>query len=167
MNAQWSDKLESEQVVCFCSEMRAKFDGTLPEISIYFDDSERLLQAVELLIRNSNIPQGTMCRMGSNKRVQLSGKYSTADLLRLIRDGQHVLLKKSFGLPDIGIGVLEESLRLDFRPGPEWSDEQIVRLFETLRVIKDKVAVSDIYLDEMEEHFSRAGASGFQELLEE
>jgi hypothetical protein len=167
MNAQWMDKLESEQVVCFCSEMRAKFDGTLPEISIYFEDSERLQQAVELFVRNSNIPLGTMCRIGSKKREQIAGKYTTADLLRLIREGQHVLLKKCFGLPDIGIGVLEESLRLDFRPGPEWSDEQIVRLFETLRVIKDKIAVSDIYLDEMEEHFSRTGASGFQELLEE
>lgn len=167
MNTQWSDKFESAQVACFCNEMRAQFNGTLPEISIYFDDSERMLQAVELFIKNSNIPLGTMCRMGSKKREQFASKYTPADLLRIVREGQHVLLKKSFGLPDIGLGVLEDSLRLDFRPGPEWSDEQIIRLFETLRVIRDKVSISDIYLDEMEEHFSRAGATGFQELLEE
>jgi hypothetical protein len=167
MNAQWSEKLESDQVACFCQEMRAQFDGTLPEISIYFEDAQRLQSAIEIFLKNANIPLSTMCREGSRRREQLSGKYTTPELLRLVQNGQHLLLKKSFGLPDLGIGVLEDSLRIDFRPGPEWNDEHIVRLCETLRVVREKVSVTDIYLDEMEEHFSRVGASGFQELLED
>jgi hypothetical protein len=166
MEGQMAHIHDSGTVSCFCDEMRAPFDGTLPEISVYFANKQAMNDALALLIAHSYLPASTMQREGSGRREVVSSKYSAHDLVKLIENGRHILLKKTFGLPDIGLGVLEESVRIDFRPGPEWSDAQINRLAETLRLLRGKVSVADICLDEMEEHFSRDATSGFQELLE-
>lgn len=157
---------DSSPVLSFREEMRLPFDGILPEISVYFSDQDKMRFAIELLVANAYLPASTMQREGSAKREVVANKHSPKEIVHLVQSGRHLLLKKAFGLPDLGVGILEDSMRLDFRPGPEWSDEQITRLVETLRLLRNKVNVSDIYLDEMEEHFSRDGMSGFQELLE-
>lgn len=108
---------DSGTVSCFCDEMRAPFDGTLPEISVYFANKQAMNDAITLLIANSYLPASTMQREGSSKREVVSSKYSARDLVKLIESGRHILLKKAFGLPDIGLGVLEESVRIDFVQG--------------------------------------------------
>lgn len=156
----------SEIVDCFCEEMRAPFDGVLPEISLHLASKESMAELIALLVANAHLPSSTIQREGSRKREPLAGKVSAKEVTALVQSGNHILLKKVFGLPDLGVGVLEDTVRLDFRTGPEWSDEQIDRLVHTLQKLREKVSISEIYLDEMEEHFSRDGSSGFQELLE-
>lgn len=156
----------SASVMSFREEMRLPFDGVLPEISLYFLEKDEMERAIALLVAHSNLPSSTMQREGSAKRELLANKHSQRDIVQLVKNGRHLLLKKSFGLPDLGIGVLEDTVRIDFRPGPEWNDEQISRLLQTLQMLRDNAKVSDIFLDEMAEHFSSDGMSGFQELLE-
>ncbi|NBO38211.1 hypothetical protein EBU99_06480 [bacterium] len=166
MEGQLTHSQTSRAVVSFCEEMRATFTGVLPEISVYFEDTEQMSKAIELLIVNSDLSASTMQREGSSMREVVAGRKTPRELAQMVRSGRHLLLKKTFGLPDIGIGVLEETIRIDFRPGPEWSDAQISRLVESLKVLRGKVSVSDICLDEMSEHFSHNGTMGFQELLD-
>jgi hypothetical protein len=167
MQVQFRDNASaSRAVLCFKEEIRAPFQGVLPEISVYFEGREQMCRAIEVLIANSNLPSSTMQREGSVKRELLSQRHSAKEVVQLVQSGRHILLKKPFGLPDLGIGVLEDSMRLDFRPGPEWDDQQIERLIATLKVLRGRAEISDICLDEMSEHFSQVGTSGFQELLE-
>lgn len=166
MQAQVGQVSTSRAVVCFKEEMRAPFQGVLPEISVYFESREQMTRAIELLVAHAHLPSSTMQREGSSKRELLSERHSVAQVIQWIVSGRHILLKRAFGLPDLGVGVLEDTVRLDFRPGPEWSDTQITKLFETLQLLRGKVRISDICLDEMSEHFSQVGTTGFQELLE-
>jgi len=166
MDVQGRQASSSQTVLCFKEEMRAPFQGVLPEISVYFENRDQLARALEVLIANSNLAASTMQHEGSSKRELLSQRHSPREIVQLVQAGRHILLKKTFGLPDLGVGVLEDTIRLDFRPGTEWDDQQINRLFDTLKVLRGRTQISDICLDEMSEHFSMAGTSGFQELLD-
>jgi hypothetical protein len=166
MDVQFRQTPASKAILCFKEEMRAPFQGVLPEISVYFESREHLCRAIEVLIAHSKLAASTMQREGSSKRELLAQRHSPREVVQLVQAGRHILLKKTFGLPDLGIGVLEDSMRLDFRPGPEWDDQQITRLLDALKVLRGRAEVSDICLDEMSEHFSQAGTIGFQELLE-
>lgn len=148
----------------FKEQMR-DFDGTLPEISISFTSNEGLKKAIGILIANANLGASSMAREGSRKRELISDKYGLQDVIALILEGRHLLVKKCYSLPDIGLGVLESTLRIDFKPGEEWSDEQISRLGEVLRKLRERADASDIFLDEMQEHFSEQSLAGFQELI--
>ena len=150
----------------FKAQMR-DFDGTLPEISILFENKESLGKAIGILIANANLAASSMAREGSRKRELISDKYGLLDVISMIQEGRHLLLKKSYGLPDLGLGVLEDTLRIDFKPGDEWSDEQIARLTEVLRKLRERAGASEIYLDEMHEHFTADSLTGFQELVSE
>lgn len=150
----------------FKAQMR-DFDGTLPEISIFFENKESLAKAIGILIANANLAASSMAREGSRKRELISDKYGLQEVISMIQEGRHLLLKKSYGLPDLGLGVLEDTLRIDFKPGDEWSDDQIARLTEVLRKLRERAGASEIYLDEMHEHFSADSLTGFQELVSE
>lgn len=155
-----------EYVECFKQQMR-NFDGTLPEISVSFESKDAMTKAIGILIANANLAASSMAREGSRKRELISDKYGLQDVIAMIQSGRHLLLKKSYGLPDLGVGVLEDTLRIDFKPGDEWSDEQITRLADVLRKLRERAGASEIYLDEMHEHFSADGLTGFQELVSE
>ena len=166
MHVQFRDASASKAILCFKEEIRAPFQGVLPEISVYFEDRGQMVRAIEAMIANSNLPASTMQREGSTKRELLAQLHSAKEVVQLVQSGRHILLKKPFGLPDLGLGVLEDSMRLDFRPGADWDDQQIELLVSTLKVLQGRAKISDICLDEMSEHFSQAGTIGFQELLE-
>lgn len=155
-----------EYVECFKKQMRV-FEGALPEISITFETRENLAKAIGILIANANLAASSMAREGSKKRELISDKYGLQDVIGMILSGRHLLLKKSYGLPDLGLGVLEETLRIDFKPGDEWSDDQIAKLAEVLRKLRERAGASEIYLDEMHEHFTTDSLTGFQELVSE
>lgn len=150
----------------FKAQMR-DFDGTLPEISVLFENRESLGRAIGILIANANLAASSMAREGSRKREMIADKYGLQDVILMIQEGRHLLLKKSYGLPDLGVGVLEDSLRIDFKPGDEWNDEQITRLADVLRKLRERSGAKEIYLDEMQEHFSEESLTGFQELVSE
>ncbi|MEN9827284.1 MAG: hypothetical protein RI953_3029 [Pseudomonadota bacterium] len=156
--------MDMDNVECFKQQMK-EFDGTLPEISVSFASAEGLKKAIGILIANANLAASSMAREGSRKRELLSDKYGLQEIIQMIFSGRHLLLKKSYGLPDLGLGVVEDTLRIDFKPGEEWNDEQIDRLAEVMRKLRDRAEASDIFLDEMQEHFSAPSLSGFQELV--
>ncbi|NBX17644.1 MAG: hypothetical protein EBR09_09785 [Proteobacteria bacterium] len=155
-----------QYVDSFKAQMR-DFDGTLPEISVLFENRESLGRAIGILIANANLAASSMAREGSRKRELISDKYGLQDVILMIQEGRHLLLKKSYGLPDLGVGVLEDSLRIDFKPGDEWNDEQITRLADVLRKLRERSGAKEIYLDEMQEHFNEDSLTGFQELVSE
>lgn len=156
----------NDNIDCFKKQMR-DFNGALPEIAVLFGSQEGLRQGIGILIANANLAASSMAREGSRKRELLSDKYGLQDIITMVQNGRHLLLKKSYGLPDLGLGVLEDTLRIDFKPGEEWTDEQSAKLIQVLLKLRDRAGASEIYLDEMQEHFSAESLTGFQELLSE
>lgn len=88
---QFRDASASKAILCFKEEIRAPFQGVLPEISVYFEDRAQMGRAIEVLIANSILPASTMQRDGSTKRELLAQRHSAKEVVQLVQSGRHIL----------------------------------------------------------------------------
>ena len=129
-------------------------DGSLPEISISFKDSESLKGAINYLVVNSQLDsEATIWDKDSEQDIALE-TLSKPNLADKLTDGHHILLHNFHEMPSLGLGIFSNSISIDFRVGSEWSVKAVLNLVELLDLFKSRFKAYKVQLDEEGIRFS-------------
>lgn len=136
-------------------------DGSLPEISISFRDSDSKKDAISYLIVDSQLDsEATIWDKDSEQDIAL-GTLSKSILVDKLTDGHHILLYNCHEMPLLGLGIFSNSISIDFRVGSEWSLKAVSSLVELLELLKSRFKAYEVQLDEEGLRFSDSERRGF------
>lgn len=121
-------KLQDKQKTLLLNLFNQETDGSLPEMSIRFEDADHLKEAMAFLSAH--------------------GHGDMKNLNEFVTEEQHMLLHHLFDLPDLGACVLGNTINLDFRTGKSWSRKSIESLVRVLDEMKLKYKATRADLDE-------------------
>lgn len=122
-------------------------DGSLPEITVSFANNEQRQKTVLFLVNRAKINQDiTLWSEELQKDIECQNLSKQAFTMMLATD-HHIQLHELFNLPEIGLGIFDGCLTLDFRTGKDWSKKSINGLVELLSDLKNKFNATSITLD--------------------
>lgn len=130
-------------------------DGSLPEINITLTSSSNRQLVVNHVISKlrPDLYSQTVWDCKSGKDVSCS-RLKSSDLAELLTDGSHIILRNSLNIPDLGMGVFNNSISFDFKTGSHWSKSNLQCLLDLLEDIRNLDPDAAISLDEEEEFFT-------------
>lgn len=123
-------------------------DGSLPELTVNFVDNEQRQKTVLFLVDRAKVNQNiTLWSEELQREVECRGLSKQA-FIKMLTTNHHIQLHKLFDLPEIGLGIFDGCLTLDFRTGKDWSKKSINGLVELLSDLKNKFNATSITLDD-------------------
>ncbi len=141
-------------------------DGSLPEITLRFEDNAQHYQAITGLIGVCEVGINSHIWDAVSKKVTVAGDYSKTELLEKIKENlkanNGMQLKVIFGekVPHLGLGIFaDNTLLLNFEPSSDWTIEAVTKFFELLKSTK----AIEITLDDEGECFSKEQIKIFNE----
>jgi hypothetical protein len=144
-------------------------DGSLPQIRITYKDKWAAAMAYALLRKRAARIASRAAYFWSNERGEEVPLDAVPNAAKLVVTGEagpfHVVLSgiESQGavIPDLGVFVFSDQLVLDYRMGPQWSEREVLGLFELLLALASLdpnavVLLKDYGQREVRNNFSKA-----------
>ena len=131
-------------------------DGSLPEISVAFEQRSPVPQAYALIADRGtlyNAATRTFWSETSSSEVLVASVPNPAQLV-ITGEAQpfHVVfqgIRSSAGalVPDLGLYVFQQDLAFDYRMGPEWGPASLLGLFELLADVADLAPGTRVFIE--------------------
>jgi hypothetical protein len=123
-------------------------DGSLPEITVNFADNEQRQKTVLFLVDSAKVNQDrTLWSEELQKDVECRD-FSKQAFIKMLATDHHIQLHGLFNLPEIGLGIFDGCLTLDFRTGKDWNKKSINSLVELLSDLKNRFNATSVTLDD-------------------
>jgi len=129
-------------------------DGCLPEITLYFKNNEDKQNTIRFLIDQAQVDQNIVLWSNKFQKDIRPAKMSKGELAENLESDQHIQLTDLFKMPEIGLGIFDCLITLDFRTGDVWDRDSIDGLIKLLLTLKKTFKVNSITLDEDKIFFS-------------
>ena len=131
-------------------------DGSLPGIELRCDDTREIPRIYEFLLSGSEITtvDASFWDEIAQRDVRIDSVPNPASLVvDGTSTGFHLCVRKQIAgvdLPELGISVFQNNIELDWRMGPEWTEEKVFTFFELLHLLKDLAPSLELAGPEME-----------------
>ena len=141
-------KILDKQKIKLLKLFSQEADGSLPEVSIDFNDADHLAEAVSFLTAHGKIDSDQSIWSEKDQKELRYSDVPKKLFDETLTDSQHVQLRSLFDLPELGMTVLGKSIFLDFETGESWNSKSINGLVKVLGEMKENYKATKTSLDE-------------------
>lgn len=138
-------------------------NGSLPEVSVVFQNEKDRLMALRTILENSKVTENSIIYLENQDIKCLDLGFDK--LVNSLNTSHHINVTEFKSLPELGVGIFENGIAIDFRTGREWSEEAVEDFMELLYIFWKVNCAKKICLDEEGICFSQEEIDLFNSLF--